>query len=138
VNPIIEKQDLSENVVRMVLAAPDIARKRRAGQFVILKMDEKGERIPLTIVDSDERAGTLTIIFQVVGKSTAALAAMKAGEALTDLQGPLGNPTEIENFGHVVCIGGGGCRLPAGGRAQEGGEQRHLDHRCAKQTAAHP
>jgi ferredoxin--NADP+ reductase len=107
VNPIIEKQDLSENVVRMVLAAPDIARKRRAGQFVILKMDEKGERIPLTIVDSDEKAGTLTIIFQVVGKSTAALAAMKVGEALTDLQGPLGNPTEIENFGHVVCIGGG-------------------------------
>ena len=106
-NPIIEKQDLSENVVRMVLAAPDIARKRRAGQFVILKMDEKGERIPLTIVDSDEKAGTLTIIFQVVGKSTAALAAMKAGDVLTDLQGPLGNPTEIENFGHVVCIGGG-------------------------------
>ena len=106
-NAIIEKQDLSENVVRMVLAAPDIARKRRAGQFVILKMDEKGERIPLTIVDSDEKAGTLTIIFQVVGKSTAALAAMKAGDVLTDLQGPLGNPTEIENFGHVVCIGGG-------------------------------
>jgi ferredoxin/flavodoxin---NADP+ reductase len=107
VNPIIEKQDLSENVVRMVIAAPDIARKRLAGQFVILKMDEKGERIPLTIVDSDEKAGTLTIIFQVVGKSTAALAAMKAGDVLTDLQGPLGNPTEIENFGHVVCIGGG-------------------------------
>ena len=61
-NPIIEKQDLSENVVRMVLAAPDIARKRRAGQFIILKMDEKGERIPLTIVDSDEKAGTITII----------------------------------------------------------------------------
>jgi ferredoxin--NADP+ reductase len=107
VNAIIEKQDLSENVVRMVLAAPEIARKRRAGQFIILKMDEKGERIPLTIVDSDEKAGTLTIIFQVVGKSTAALAAMKAGDALMDLQGPLGNPTEIENFGHVVCIGGG-------------------------------
>ena len=107
VNPIIEKQDLSENVIRMVLAAPEIARKRRAGQFVILKMDEKGERIPLTIVDSDEKTGTLTIIFQVVGKSTAALACLKAGDALLDLQGPLGNPTEIENFGHVVCIGGG-------------------------------
>jgi ferredoxin/flavodoxin---NADP+ reductase len=107
VNPIIERQDLSENVIRMVLLAPDIARKRRAGQFVILKMDEKGERIPLTIVDSDEKAGTLTIIFQIVGKSTAALAAMKVGDALQDLQGPLGNPTEIENFGHVVCVGGG-------------------------------
>ena len=107
VSRIVEKQDLSENVVRMVLAAPDIARKRRAGQFIILKMDEKGERIPLTIVDSDAEAGTITIIFQVVGKSTAALAGMKAGDAITDLQGPLGNPTEIENFGQVVCIGGG-------------------------------
>jgi ferredoxin--NADP+ reductase len=106
-NKIIEKQDLSENVVRMVFKAPAIAKKRRAGQFIILKMDEKGERIPLTIVDSDEKAGTLTIIFQVVGKSTAALAALKAGDGLSDVQGPLGNPTEIENFGHVVCIGGG-------------------------------
>ena len=91
----------------MVLDAPAIAKKRRAGQFIILKIDEKGERVPLTIVDSDEQKGTITIIFQVVGKTTAALAKMKAGEALMDLQGPLGNPTEIENFGHVVCIGGG-------------------------------
>ena len=106
-NPIIEKQDLSENVVRMVLAAPEIARKRRAGQFIILKIDEPGERIPLTIVDSDAESGTITIIFQVVGKTTAALAAMKAGDEISDVQGPLGNPTEIENFGHVVCIGGG-------------------------------
>ena len=106
-NPIIEKQDLSENVVRMVLAAPEIARKRRAGQFIILKIDEPGERIPLTIVDSDVEAGTITIIFQVVGKTTAALAAMNAGDEISDVQGPLGNPTEIEYFGHVVCIGGG-------------------------------
>jgi ferredoxin--NADP+ reductase len=91
----------------MVIEAPDIARKRRAGQFIILKMNEQGERIPLTIVDSDDRTGTITIIFQVVGKSTAALATLKAGEAISDLQGPLGNPTEIENYGHVVCIGGG-------------------------------
>ena len=106
-NKIIERQDLSENVVRMVLEAPAIAKKRRAGQFIILKVHEKGERIPLTIVDSDAETGTLTIIFQVVGKTTAGLAAMKAGDALSDVQGPLGNPTEIENFGHVVCIGGG-------------------------------
>ncbi|MCE5283533.1 MAG: sulfide/dihydroorotate dehydrogenase-like FAD/NAD-binding protein [Deltaproteobacteria bacterium] len=106
-NRIIEKKDLSENVVQMVLDAPEIARKRRAGQFVILKTDEKGERIPLTIVDSDSAAGTITIIFQVVGKSTAAMAKMKAGQSFTDLQGPLGNPTEIENYGRVVCIGGG-------------------------------
>ncbi len=106
-NRILEKQDLSENVVRMVLEAPAIARKRRAGQFIILKTDEKGERIPLTIVDSDAEKGTITIIFQVVGKTTAVLARMNAGDSLSDVQGPLGNPTEIENFGHVVCIGGG-------------------------------
>jgi len=68
---------------------------------------KKGERIPLTIVDSDDRAGTITIIFQVVGKTTAALATMKAGDSIQDLQGPLGNPTEIEKYGRVVCIGGG-------------------------------
>ncbi len=106
-NRILEKQDLSENVVRMVLEAPAIARKRRAGQFIILKIDEQGERIPLTIVDSDAKKGTITIIFQVVGKTTTVLAKMNAGESLTDVQGPLGNPTEIENFGRVVCIGGG-------------------------------
>jgi ferredoxin/flavodoxin---NADP+ reductase len=104
---IIEKADLSESVVRMVLTAPVIAQKRKAGQFIILKIDEKGERIPLTIVDSDDRAGTITIIFQVVGKTTAKLAAMKAGDVIQDIQGPLGNPTEIENYGRVVCIGGG-------------------------------
>ena len=106
-NRILEKQDLSENVVRMVLEAPAIARKRRAGQFIILKTDEKGERIPLTIVDSDAEKGTITIIFQVVGKTTAVLAKMNPGDSLNAVQGPLGNPTEIENFGHVVCIGGG-------------------------------
>jgi ferredoxin--NADP+ reductase len=107
VNRIIEKQDLSENVVRMVLEAPAIAGKRRAGQFIILKIDEKGERIPLTIVDSDAEKGTITIIFQIVGKTTTVLAKMNAGDSLNAVQGPLGNPTEIENFGHVVCIGGG-------------------------------
>lgn len=125
-NPIIEKQDLSENVVRMVLAAPEIARKRRAGQFIILKIDEPGERIPLTIVDSDAEAGTITIIFQVVGKTTAALAAMKAGDEISDVQGPLGNPTEIENFGHVVCIGGGvgvGVVYPLAAALKKAGNQ---------------
>jgi ferredoxin--NADP+ reductase len=106
-NKIIEKKDLSENVVKMVLGAPVIAQKRKAGQFIILKIDEKGERIPLTIVDSDAQAGTITIIFQVVGKTTAGMAKMKAGATIQDVQGPLGNPTEIENYGRVVCIGGG-------------------------------
>ncbi len=106
-NKIIENTKLSESVVKMVLEAPVIAQKRKAGQFIILKINEKGERIPLTIVDSDSQAGTITIIYQVVGKTTAALSLLKAGEALQDLQGPLGNPTEIENYGKVVCIGGG-------------------------------
>jgi ferredoxin/flavodoxin---NADP+ reductase len=106
-NKIIENTKLSESVVKMVLEAPAIAQKRKAGQFIILKINEKGERIPLTIVDSDSPAGTITIIYQVVGKTTAALSRLKAGDALQDLQGPLGNPTEIENYGKVVCIGGG-------------------------------
>ena len=106
-NKIIEKENLSESVVRMVLEAPVIAQKRKAGQFIVLKIDEKGERIPQTIVDSDAQKGTITIIYQIVGKTTAQLAGMKEGESLQDLQGPLGNPTEIENYGRVVCVGGG-------------------------------
>ena len=106
-NKIIEKVNLSENVVKMVLEAPVIAQKRKAGQFIILKINEKGERIPLTIVDSDAQKGTITIIFQIVGKTTAQLAGLKAGDSLQDILGPLGNPTEIENYGRVVCVGGG-------------------------------
>jgi len=106
-NKIVENKKLSENVVKMVFEAPVIAKKRKAGQFIVLKIDEKGERIPLTIVDSDAQKGTLTIIYQIVGKTTAKLSQMKAGDSLQDVQGPLGNPTEIENFGRVVCVGGG-------------------------------
>jgi ferredoxin--NADP+ reductase len=106
-NKIIENQKLSESVVKMVLTAPVIAQKRKAGQFIILKIDEKGERIPLTIVDSDTQKGTITIIFQIVGKTTAQLAELKEGDSIQDVQGPLGNPTEIENYGRVVCVGGG-------------------------------
>lgn len=104
---VVAREQLSEAVFRMEIAAPGIARKRKAGQFVILKIDERGERIPLTIVDSDGEAGTITIIYQVVGKTTAAMSALNVGEAFQDVQGPLGNPTEIEVFGHVVCVGGG-------------------------------
>ncbi len=104
---VVAREQLSEAVFRMEIAAPEIARKRKAGQFVILKIDEKGERIPLTIVDSDGEAGTVTIIYQVVGKTTAAMSALNVGDAFQDVQGPLGNPTEIEVFGHAVCVGGG-------------------------------
>lgn len=91
----------------MVIEAPDVAGKRKAGQFVVLMTDEKGERIPLTIVDSDTEEGTITLIFQVVGKTTAYLAEMKEGDSLFAVLGPLGHPTEIENFGTAVCVGGG-------------------------------
>ena len=106
-NKIIEKVNLSERVVKMVLEAPIIAQKRKAGQLIVLKINEKGERIPLTIVDSDAQKGTITIIFQIVGKTTAQLDGLKIGDSLQDVLGPLGNPTEIENYGRVVCIGGG-------------------------------
>ncbi|MDD5475450.1 MAG: sulfide/dihydroorotate dehydrogenase-like FAD/NAD-binding protein [Syntrophales bacterium] len=104
---ILEKKYLSSNVVEMVLEAPHIAATRRAGQFVVLMTDEKGERIPLTIVDSDTRKGTVTIIYQVVGKTTTCLADMNPGDRLYSLLGPLGRPTEIKNFGTAVCVGGG-------------------------------
>ena len=106
-NKITEKFHLSENVVKMVIEAPGIAKKRQAGQFIVLIIDEKGERIPLTIVDSDVEKGTIAIIFQVVGKTTACLAALDKGDSISEVQGPLGNPTEIDNFGTVVCVGGG-------------------------------
>jgi ferredoxin/flavodoxin---NADP+ reductase len=106
-NEIISRTDLSENVVKMVVAAPDIAKKRRAGQFIVLMVDERGERVPLTIVDADPAAGTITLIFQVAGKTTSAMSRLAVGDRLEHLLGPLGNPTEIENFGHVVCVGGG-------------------------------
>lgn len=125
-NKIVEKVALSENVVKIILEAPAIARKRKAGQFIVLLMDEKGERIPLTIVDSDAEKGTITIIFQVVGKTTAAMAAMKAGEFFSDVQGPLGNPTDIKQIGQVVCIGGGvgvGVVYPLAAALKQAGNQ---------------
>lgn len=105
--PIVEKKLLAPNIYRMKIEAPKIARKRKAGQFVILRVHEEGERFPLTIVDSDPQAGTVTIVFQSVGTSTRQLAELNVGDRILDFVGPLGNPTHIENFGRVVCIGGG-------------------------------
>jgi len=107
-NEILMRENLAENVVRMRVHAPVIAKKRRAGQFIIfLTFAEKSERIPLTIADADPDEGSITLVFQVVGKSTAELADLKAGDRIHDLVGPLGKPTHVEKFGHVVCIGGG-------------------------------
>ncbi|MBN1640230.1 MAG: sulfide/dihydroorotate dehydrogenase-like FAD/NAD-binding protein [Anaerolineae bacterium] len=104
---ILEKEVLSEANKRMVLEAPRVARKAQAGQFVIVRIDETGERIPLTIADYDRERGTVTIIYQEVGKSTIKLGTLEVGEGVLDLVGPLGHATEIENYGTVVCVGGG-------------------------------
>jgi ferredoxin--NADP+ reductase len=104
---ILVKEQLSENVFKMILDGPKIAQKRKAGQFVVLRIHEEGERVPLTIADADPTKGTVTIIFQVVGKSTGHLADLNVGDDLLDLVGPLGKPTHIEKVGTVACIGGG-------------------------------
>lgn len=104
---IVEARFLAENVKLFRIAAPRIAAKRKAGQFVIIRLNETGERIPLTIADSDTAEGTITIIVQEVGKTTKALNMKETGDQIKDVVGPLGLPSHIENFGTVVSIGGG-------------------------------
>lgn len=104
---IVEKTELNPIEFEIFVEAPRIAKKAKAGQFVILRIDELGERIPLTVVDTDEEKGLVRLIFQVIGKSTAALAALRAGDSLADVVGPLGKATEIENYGKVLLVGGG-------------------------------
>jgi ferredoxin/flavodoxin---NADP+ reductase len=107
-NKIIEKKQLSEEVFKFIIHAPLIAEERKPGQFIIIQLDTNyGERIPLTIADADPVKGTITIIFQTVGKTTHELAALNAGDKINNLLGPLGQPTHIEKFGTVVCVGGG-------------------------------
>ena len=104
---IVDRRQLVPGIVSITVRAPDIAHAHRPGQFVILRIDEAGERIPLTVADKDLEAGTITLIFQEVGRTTYQLARMAHGSALLDLAGPLGQPTEICNFGTTVSIGGG-------------------------------
>ena len=105
---ILEKKKLSETVFLMRLDAPLIARERKAGQFIILQLcEDYGERIPLTIADADPDEGSITIIFQAVGKTTLKLAELNVGDEIAALVGPLGMPTHIEKFGTVICVGGG-------------------------------
>ncbi len=107
-NTILEKKLLSDEVYQMKISAPLIAQERSPGQFIILQLDtDYGERFPLTIADADAREGSITVIFQSVGNSTHRLAAMEPGEAIENVLGPLGQPTHIERFGKVVCVGGG-------------------------------
>ena len=105
---IVSKSQLSENVFTIDVEAPLVARARKAGQFVIIGLsDEYGERIPLTIAGADTDKGTIRLIWQRVGKTTAEMADLRVGESIGYIAGPLGNPTHIEKFGTVVCVGGG-------------------------------
>lgn len=104
---IVAREDLAPVTKLFVVEAPEVARKAQAGQFVIVIADEHGERVPLTIADMDREAGTITVIFQEVGKTTRLLGTMGEGDELFAFVGPLGLPTEIEKYGTVLCIGGG-------------------------------
>ena len=106
-NKIISKEYLSERVVRFEVEAPLIAKSRRAGHFVIVKIGKKGERVPYTIASADKAKGTITLVVQRVGKSSEKLCMLESGEYITDMVGPLGKATHIENFGTVICAGGG-------------------------------
>jgi len=106
-NKIVSAEFLATDIKRFVIEAPKIAAKRKAGQFVIVRIDDKGERIPLTIADSDPQKGTITIIVQGIGKTTKTINSLESGDFFLDVVGPLGKPSHIENFGTAVSIGGG-------------------------------
>lgn len=105
---IVKKQEMAKGtIIRFDISAPKIAKKIKAGQFVIIRVNETGERIPLTVADKDDFAGIITIIFQVVGKTTALMRSLNEGDILKDVVGPLGRPAEVEKMGTVVMVGGG-------------------------------
>lgn len=106
-NKIVSKEYLSERVVKLEVEAPLIARSRKAGHFVIVKVGEKGERIPLTIAAADVERGTITLVIQAVGRSSQKICALNEGDSIDNLVGPLGKATHVENVGTVVCAGGG-------------------------------
>jgi ferredoxin--NADP+ reductase len=105
---ILAKREMAERTVcHFTVEAPRIARKAKPGQFVVLRVNETGERIPLTMAGTDSSAGTIDLIFQVVGKSTALMRSLNEGDTIADIIGPLGKPTHIENIGTIICVGGG-------------------------------
>jgi ferredoxin/flavodoxin---NADP+ reductase len=104
---VLARYQLSPNVTKLDVLAPRIAQIRRPGQFVIVRLAENSERIPLTIADADERGGSISLVIQAVGKSTNELVALQPGQGIRDIAGPLGHPTELITSGHALCIGGG-------------------------------
>ncbi len=105
---IVRKQSMAKGtIIRFDVDAPKIAKKVKPGQFIILRVNETGERIPLTVADKDPFSGTITLIFQVVGKTTALMRSLNEGDSIKDISGPLGRPADIENIGTVIMVGGG-------------------------------
>lgn len=104
---ILSKEKLASIIYRLEIAAPQIAQSRQPGQFVVLRIDETGERFPLTICDADPDKGSITLVFQVIGKSTYHLSLLNPGDYILDILGPLGRPTHLKKYGTVICIGGG-------------------------------
>jgi len=104
---ILNKENVAPQVNSIIIEAPYIARHHKAGNFVVLRIDEKGERIPLTIADSDSDKGTITLLFQRIGKTTEKLGRLKAGDEIRDIAGPLGHATPMKRYGHCVLVGGG-------------------------------
>ena len=128
-NRIIAKEQFSEKVFKFEVEAPLIAKSRKAGHFVIVRVGEKGERMPLTIAGADPVKGTITLVVQKVGLSSTRLCELNVGDEVTDIVGPLGQATHIERFGTVVCAGGGVGRIHKGhghGPAEGGGVTAHL------------
>ena len=125
---IVKKEVLNPTVTRMEIEAPLIAKKAEPGQFIILRVDEKGERIPLTVADFDRERGTVTIIFQIVGATTEKLNHLEEGDCLQDFVGPLGRPSETEGLKKVAVIGGGvGCAIayPVAKKLHQQGAEVH-------------
>lgn len=104
---ILEKEEIAPSVHRMLVNAPDVAKAAKAGQFIILRINERGERIPLTIADFEKETGTVTVIFQEMGKTTKQLAKLSEGDSLEDFVGPLGTPADVRKLGTVILVGGG-------------------------------
>jgi len=104
---IISKQELAKDITKIIVEAPQIAKKAKAGQFIVVIINEKGERIPLTLAGWDKEKGTISLILQKVGFSTKKLGALNTGDSIAHILGPLGHPTDVRNIGEVYCIGGG-------------------------------
>jgi ferredoxin--NADP+ reductase len=112
VHRIVTKRELAPKIKLLEVCSPEISAKARPGQFVILRIHERGERVPLTIADYDRRKGTITVVFNEVGKTTKELGCLKEGDCIPNIAGPLGNPSEIQKFGKVLCVGGGVMTAP--------------------------